>query len=93
MAGRKKFTARRTPKKKFTEIRKIILESLKTGQRTVNKIASETGINWKTVDNHIIHLIGRGFVKEVFISPYVKIYEITERGKETANAKQGGRAR
>lgn len=81
----------RTPKKTFVEIRKTMLECLKTGQKTVNKLSSETGINWKTVDNHLIYLIGRGFAKEVFVSPYVKIYEITERGKEALQAKGGKR--
>jgi predicted transcriptional regulator len=63
-------------------LRACILTNLKTGQKTVNQISTETGINWKTVDNHLIYLIGKGFVREVFSSPYVKIYEITERGKQ-----------
>lgn len=87
--SRKKFVANRTPKKKFIEIRKLILDNLKDGQKTVNKISAETGINWKTVDNHIIYLIGRGFVKEVFVSQYVKIFELSERGKEAVKQKDG----
>jgi len=90
----KRTAEKRTPKKKFTEIRQLILDSLKLGQKTVNKISSETGINWKTVDNHLIHLIGRGFVKEVFVSQYVKIYELSERGKDVISAKTiGGKNR
>ena len=53
-----------------------------SGQKTVNQAATETGINWKTVDNHIIHLVGNGYLKEVFTSPYVKIFEITDRGRK-----------
>ncbi len=68
-------------KRTFKELRKKILKDLAIGQKTVNQISSETSINWKTVDNHLIHLVGRGFAREVFVSRYVKIYEITERGK------------
>ena len=68
-------------KRKFQEIRKSILQLLKNKKEfTLNQIARSTKINWKTVDNHIVYLIGRGFVKEVFHSPYVRIVQITERG-------------
>ena len=47
-----------------------------------NQISKETSINWKTVDNHLVHLIGKGLVKEVFSSQYVKIVELSDKGKE-----------
>lgn len=72
---------RRAPKKKFTEIRKLILKDLSKGQRTVNQIAASTKLTWRTVDNHLIHLIGKGLVEPVFISEYVKIYRLKEAGK------------
>ncbi|VVB80965.1 Bacterial regulatory protein, arsR family [uncultured archaeon] len=72
---------KRAPKKKFTEIRKLILKDLSKGQRTVNQIADSTGLTWRTVDNHLIHLIGKGLVEPVFISEYVKIYRLKEAGK------------
>ena len=69
-------------KRRFSEIRDIILANLSDGRKTVNQISSETGINWKTVDNHLIYLVGKGMVQVVFSSPYVKIFELTEVGKE-----------
>lgn len=69
-------------KRTFNEIRKKILKDLKKGQKTVNQISSETGINWKTVDNHITYLIGKGFAEVVFESRYVRIYQISDKGKE-----------
>ena len=70
-------------KRKFTEIRHFILNYLKNKkQSTLNNIARSTKINWKTVDNHLTYLVGKGLVKEVFSSPYVRIYEITEKGLE-----------
>ena len=69
-------------KRTFAEIRSTILLALASGQKTVNKLSTQTGLTWKTVDNHLVYLIGRGYVKEVFASPYVKIYELSERGKE-----------
>lgn len=69
-------------KRQFSELRNLILENLSTGQKTLNQIASETGINWKTVDNHMTFLIGKGFAKEIFSSRYVRIVEMTEKGNE-----------
>src|SRR3989338_7296660 len=68
-------------KRKFEEIRKEILICLSKGQMTVNEIATCSKINWKTVDNHLIYLSGKGYVKEVLNSTYVRIYELTEQGK------------
>ena len=67
-------------KRRFSELRPRILHALRTGQKTVNQLSKDTGINWRTVDNHLINLIGRGFVAPVFISQYVKIYRITDAG-------------
>ena len=68
-------------KRRFQELRNKILNFLKNKKpQTLNHIARSTKINWKTVDNHITFLVGKGFVKEVFHSPYVRIFEITERG-------------
>ncbi|MEK6948643.1 MAG: ArsR family transcriptional regulator [Nanoarchaeota archaeon] len=69
-------------KRTFKEIRKEILLCLSKGQMTVNEIAVCAKINWKTVDNHLIHLSGRGLVREVFNSAYVRIYELAEEGKD-----------
>ncbi|PIN86832.1 hypothetical protein COV19_02400 [Candidatus Woesearchaeota archaeon CG10_big_fil_rev_8_21_14_0_10_44_13] len=71
-------------KRLFTELRNLILENVVSGQKTLNQIASETGINWKTVDNHMTFLIGKGLAKEVFSSRYVRIVEATEKGIEQA---------
>ena len=70
---------KRAPKKTFKEIRKFILQDLKKGDRTVNEIATSTKLTWRTVDNHLIYLIGKGLVEPVFISKYVKIYRLKVR--------------
>lgn len=67
-------------KRKFSELRDLILESILNEQKTINNIASETKINWRTVNNHMTYLIGKGYVKEVFSSRYVRIVEITANG-------------
>ncbi len=77
------------PKKRnFIEIRELILKSLSTGRKTVNELSKDSGINWKTVDNHLVYLLGKGMVTEVFSSPYVKIYEINDKGREYLGAKK-----
>lgn len=69
-------------KRTFMKLRREILLCLSKGQMTVNEIATCAGINWKTVDNHLIYLSGRGIVKEVLNSAYVRIYELTDEGKD-----------
>ncbi len=69
-------------KRTFDKIRINILLCLSKGQKTLNQISIETGINWKTVDNHIVYLVGRGLVTEVFKSSFVRIYELSPDGKE-----------
>ena len=76
-------------KRRFAEIREIILKNLRDGRKTVNQISSETGINWKTVDNHLIYLVGKGMAQVVFSSPYVKIFELTETGKQYIDIQKG----
>ena len=69
-------------KRTFLEIRKIIILCLASGQKTINQISSETQINWKTVERHLIYLIGKGWAREVFSSAYVRIFELTAFGKD-----------
>lgn len=69
-------------KRKFVQIRDSILFQLSFGKKTVNQIASEMGANWKTVDLHLMYLIGRGMVVEVFKSDYARIYDLSEDGKK-----------
>ena len=69
-------------KRSFIDIRNSILISLASGQKTINQISSETQINWKTVERHLIYLIGKGWVKEVFSSAYVRIFELNAFGKD-----------
>lgn len=71
-------------KRHFSDLRSLILGNITAGQKTLNQIASETGINWKTVDNHMTFLIGKGLAREVFSSRYVRIVEATEKGIEAA---------
>ncbi|MBS3105395.1 ArsR family transcriptional regulator [Candidatus Woesearchaeota archaeon] len=69
-------------KRRFIDIRNSILISLASGQKTINQISNETQINWKTVERHLIHLIGKGWVREVFTSAYVRIFELNAFGKD-----------
>jgi len=66
----------RQPRRNFKEIRQIILRDLLSGQKTVNQIAESTGLTWRTVDGHLIYLVGKGLVEPVFVSQYVKIYRL-----------------
>ena len=56
--------------------------SLASGQKTINQISVEAQINWKTVENHLVHLVGKSLVREAFTSAYVRIFELTAFGKD-----------
>ena len=63
-------------------IRRAILFCLSSGQHTINQIAIKTSINWKTVELHLTYLIGKGLVSEIFSSQYLRIFELSDKGKE-----------
>ncbi len=72
-------------KRSFNMIRALILFSLIEKERTINQISQNTSINWKTVENHLTYLLGRGLIREVHSSEYVRIVELTEKGKAAAS--------
>lgn len=74
----------REQKRTFEEIRKLILLTLSKGKKTINQIANDSGINWRTVEKHLTYLIGKKFVDEIFSSEYVRIFELTNNGKALA---------
>lgn len=75
-----KSNQQRDQKRTFNEIRKLILINLE-GKKTINQIAIDSGINWRTVEKHLTYFIGKKIVEEVFNSEYVRIFELTEIGK------------
>lgn len=68
-------------KRCFAFIRKEILRSLLSNNNTINSISKSSTINWKTCENHLVYLCGRGLVKEIFSSEYVRVFDLTEEGK------------
>jgi predicted transcriptional regulator len=66
----------------FSILRSTIMLALSRGTKTINQIATETGINWRTVELHLTYLVGKGFAKEIFNSSYVRIFTLTEEGKK-----------
>jgi len=71
----------RESKRTFLQLREKILINLLNGRKTINQIANDAGINWKTVEKHLTYLIGKRLVEEIFSSEYVRIFELTEYGK------------
>jgi len=71
-------------KRTFNVIRALILFSLIEKNLTINQISRATSINWKSVENHLTYLLGKGLVREVHSSEYVRIVELTDKGLEVA---------
>ena len=76
-------------KRTFGKIRQKILLSLSDDKKTINEISRKSDINWRTVENHLTYLSGRGLVNEAFSSEYVRIFEITEEGEEFVKRMDG----
>jgi len=70
-------------KKTFVEIRNTILLCLLNKKMAINQISLETNINWKTVEKHLTYFLGKKMVNEVFSSEYLRVFEISEKGKTT----------
>ncbi len=71
----------REQKRTFEEIRNLILITLLENQKTINQLANDSGINWRTVEKHLTFLIGKKLVEEILSSKYVRIFELTNSGK------------
>ena len=82
MVRTKKVRKNVTGKRKFSEIRHALLFSLTRGQKNIHELADAAGVNWRTTRNHLIYLIGMGYVREVINTPQVRIFEITQFGME-----------
>lgn len=68
-------------KRTFSELRNRILLALADGQKTTNQISIKSGINWRTVESHLTYLLGKGLVREVLKSEYVRIFRLTDDGE------------
>jgi predicted transcriptional regulator len=72
-----------TGKRRFKELQKLILKSLKNKPHTINEISSLSGINWNSTSNQLVLLKGNEYVKEIFSHKRLRIFEITEKGRKT----------
>jgi predicted transcriptional regulator len=72
-------------KRTFATLQFTLLTTLKKGPMSVHDIAKKSGINWNTTKRQLIHLKGQDLVREVFSHPRLRIYEITEKGKQVAD--------
>jgi len=68
-------------KRKFPEIRDLMIINLEK-QKTINQLANDSGINWRTVEKHLTYLIGKKIVEEIKSSKYIRIFELTENGRK-----------
>lgn len=72
----------RDSKRTFYELRNELLITLSKGKMTINQIANDSGINWRTVEKHLTYFIGKKLVEEIFSSEYVRVFELTSQGRK-----------
>ncbi len=64
-----------------------LLKTLASNKKqTLNELAVNSGLCWKTAKTHIVYLKGKGLAKEVLNTPYVRIFEVTEKGEEESQS-------
>ena len=83
--GERDSTSSRVPKRTFDYLRLCIIYTLYEKEKPINSIATETGINWKTVELHLTYLMGRKLVDEVHHSEYARIFALSAHGREFAD--------
>ncbi|MFH1316131.1 MAG: winged helix-turn-helix domain-containing protein [Candidatus Woesearchaeota archaeon] len=69
-------------KRSFSYLRHLILIALLDGTQSINQVSNNSGINWKTVENHMPYLVGKGFVNTLHRSNYLTLCELTEKGRK-----------
>ena len=67
-------------KRRFSELQKLILQSLRTKKLTKNQISKKAGMRWEVVDHQLILLKGHDLVDIFFAHEKMKIYTITDNG-------------
>ena len=70
-----------------------MIVELAKGKKTINDLAKQSGVNWKTTQKHLVYLVGTGLANEVFNSEYVRIFEVTPKGREYVAEISGHRYR
>lgn len=78
----KYFSTALKTKRTFDELRLRILIALRESNRTINDLSVRSGINWRTVESHLTHLLGKKLVTEIFSSQYVRIFALTPLGQQ-----------
>ncbi len=73
----------------FEQIRKTLIRELAKGDKNLNQLARASEVNWKTAENHLIYLIGKGYAIKTIDSPYVKVFRITDKGNKVKNKNSG----
>ena len=71
-----------TGKRRFNELQKLILRSLKKKPLTINEISGKAGINWNSTSHQLILLKGNEYVREIFSHRRLRVFEITEKGRK-----------
>lgn len=74
-------TFRLVAKMRGSPMRKRLLDSLKGGQKNKLQLAKELGVDWKTIDNHIVMLLEARLVEERNVVGTTRYYSLTESGE------------
>lgn len=74
-------TFRLVAKMRGSPTRQRLLDSLKDDQKNKLQLAKELGVDWKTIDNHIVMLLEARLVEERNIVGTTRYYSLTENGE------------
>ena len=69
-------------KRNFSKIRRTLLKDLYSSPKNLNELSKSSKVNWRTTRNHMVYFVGKGYAQEIFSSPQVRIFKITQMGME-----------
>lgn len=67
-------------RRNYLTIRLLILLNLSEKTKSVNELASDAHINWRTTAKHLAYLESKGFVEKHYFAEHLSIYRITKLG-------------
>ena len=69
-------------KRRFSEIRLVILRELKQKQSTIYQLAKKTKTDFRTIRHQLILLKGQDYASLIFELNHIRVYDITDKGKK-----------
>jgi predicted transcriptional regulator len=76
------------PRRRQAVIRKELILAFSDQALSIRQVSEKAGVDWYTAERQLAQLKGRDLVEEVFSHRLLRLFRLTQLGKETASALQ-----